>query len=232
MICQMCNKAEATVHLTQVVGGKARKLDLCAACAKKCGVDDPTGFSMIEVLKKLAGIIVSNAEELAGQKEEKPADLTCPVCGYTEADMTKSGRLGCPTCYTVFVEKLESALKTMHRGTRHIGKKPEVIAPQASSALEEKSSKAKGSSSSSRKRSTASGSATPLKAPSKKTKKKSSLLESLPLMQELLESKKELLNQAIEVENYEYAAKIRDEIKELEKKIEKQPSKKQKDDTL
>ena len=47
------------------------------------------------------------------------------------------------------------------------------------------------------------------------------------MLEELYESKKALLKQTIEEENYEYAAKIRDEIKELEKKIE---SKKEKND--
>ena len=35
--------------------------------------------------------------------------------------------LGCPDCYKVFAEGLEGLLKTMHKGTRHIGKVPEAL---------------------------------------------------------------------------------------------------------
>jgi protein arginine kinase activator len=36
-------------------------------------------------------------------------------------------RLGCPECYKVFAEPLEGLVKTMHKGTRHIGKVPEAF---------------------------------------------------------------------------------------------------------
>ena len=48
-------------------------------------------------------------------------ELKCPRCGFTQADFKKSGRLGCPECYQTFAEGLEGLLKTMHKGTRHIG---------------------------------------------------------------------------------------------------------------
>ena len=55
------------------------------------------------------------------------SDLRCPRCGFTQADFKKAGRLGCPDCYTTFSEALESLLKTMHKGTRHVGKVPENL---------------------------------------------------------------------------------------------------------
>jgi protein arginine kinase activator len=53
-----------------------------------------------------------------------PTGLRCPTCGFTHADFKKSGRLGCPDCYNSFAEGLEGVLKTMHKGTRHLGKTP------------------------------------------------------------------------------------------------------------
>ena len=35
-------------------------------------------------------------------------------------------RLGCPDCYDHFEEGVESLLKNMHKGTRHVGKAPAV----------------------------------------------------------------------------------------------------------
>ena len=50
MLCRICKKEEATVHLTQIAGDKMQKVDLCPECAKTKGVNDPTGFSLADLL--------------------------------------------------------------------------------------------------------------------------------------------------------------------------------------
>ena len=120
MLCSICNEAEATVHLTQIVGDKMQKVDLCEACSKKKGVNDPTGFSLADLLLGLGA--AQEVEQASGGP-----DVKCPTCGFTQADFKKSGRLGCPECYEVFAEGLEGLLKTMHKATRHIGKVPQVL---------------------------------------------------------------------------------------------------------
>jgi len=222
MLCQICKKAEATVHLTQVVGGKIRKLDLCAACAEKCGVDDPAGFSMLEILKKFSHAISSDKEE-PQPKKKQTEELVCPECGYTSQDLSKTGKLGCPFCYKTFVENLENALKHMHRGTQHIGKTPKYHPLPESGvkpAVDEPPVKK------TRKRAAAKT------ASSKKKAGAPDVYENPELLEELYESKKALLKQTIEEENYEYAAKIRDEIKELEKKIKAKKVKKDENQDL
>jgi protein arginine kinase activator len=54
--------------------------------------------------------------------ERTPSGIACPVCGFTQADFKKTGRLGCSACYDVFGESLESMLKNMHKGSEHVGK--------------------------------------------------------------------------------------------------------------
>src|SRR5512140_184644 len=107
MLCDACKKNEATVHLTQIVDNKMQTIDLCEACSKAKGVDDPTGFSLASILLGLganqeAGEIVANEE------------LKCPICGFSQADFKKSGRLGCWECYTTFADPLQGLLKSMH----------------------------------------------------------------------------------------------------------------------
>jgi protein arginine kinase activator len=66
----------------------------------------------------------------ASQEIEQAAggvEIKCPRCGFTQADFKKAGRLGCPECYKTFSEALEGLLKTMHKGTRHVGKVPETL---------------------------------------------------------------------------------------------------------
>ncbi|MBI5385291.1 MAG: UvrB/UvrC motif-containing protein [Verrucomicrobia bacterium] len=117
MLCCVCKQKEATVHLTQIAGEKMQKVDLCEDCAKEKGVNDPTGFSLADLLLGLGAS--QEMEEAAGS-----SDLKCPQCGFTQADFKKAGRLGCAHCYDTFSEGLESLLKTMHKGTRHKGKVP------------------------------------------------------------------------------------------------------------
>src|SRR5207245_9738395 len=50
MLCCICKEKEATVHLTQIAGHKMRKVDLCEECARTKGVNDPTGFSLADLL--------------------------------------------------------------------------------------------------------------------------------------------------------------------------------------
>src|SRR6201993_3167509 len=119
MLCCICKEREATVHLTEIKGDKMQKVDLCEECAKSKGVNDPTGFSLADLLLGLGAS--QEIEQAAGG-----SDVKCPRCGFTQADFKKAGRLGCPDCYKTFAEGLEGLLKTMHKGTRHVGKVPQA----------------------------------------------------------------------------------------------------------
>src|SRR3954471_2412708 len=103
MLCDICKKNVATVHLTQMVEGKTKKVDLCESCSKEKGVDDPTGFSLADLLLGLGA-----AQELV--QAASGSDLRCSHCGFTQADFKKAGRLGCAECYTTFADGLESLL--------------------------------------------------------------------------------------------------------------------------
>lgn len=122
MLCDICKQNVATVHLTDMAEGKTMKADLCPACAKQKGVDDPAGYSLAGLLMELGQVAL--AEKPA---EEDGKQLVCTHCGLTQADFKKTGRLGCSCCYEVFNEGLDGLLKTMHKGTRHVGKAPFAV---------------------------------------------------------------------------------------------------------
>ena len=119
MLCMCCKQNPAKVHLTQIVGDKMQKVDLCEECARQKGVNDPAGFSLADLLLGLGA-----AQEIAPPGAE---EVKCPSCGFTQADFKKAGRLGCSQCYHTFAEGLESLLKSMHKGTRHVGKVPQAL---------------------------------------------------------------------------------------------------------
>jgi protein arginine kinase activator len=116
MLCDVCKCNDATVFLTQILEGKMQKVNLCDACSKEKGVQDPTGFALADLL-----LGIGAAEEI----EKGAPTQKCLVCGYTQADFKKTGRLGCSTCYTTFAEGLNILLKAMHKGTEHVGKLPQ-----------------------------------------------------------------------------------------------------------
>lgn len=120
MLCCICKEREATVHYTKIDGDKVQKVDLCEECSKTKGVNDPVGFELADLLLGLGAS--KEIEQSAGGVEIK-----CPRCGFTQADFKKAGRLGCPDCYKTFAEGLEGLLKTMHKGTRHVGKVPDAL---------------------------------------------------------------------------------------------------------
>jgi protein arginine kinase activator len=120
MLCMICKEKEAKFHFTQIAGDKVQKVDLCDDCAKSKGFTDPASFSMADML---LGLGASKEIEQTNGGEE----LKCPACGFTQADFKKSGRLGCSECYTTFAEPLGSLLKSMHKGTRHVGKVPQAL---------------------------------------------------------------------------------------------------------
>jgi len=120
MQCSICKEKLATVHVTQIVGDKMQKLDLCEDCAKNKGLNDPMGFSLAD---QLLGLGASQEIDQAGGGVE----VKCPRCGFSQADFKKTGRLGCPQCYTTFAEGLGGLLKTMHKSTHHVGKAPESL---------------------------------------------------------------------------------------------------------
>lgn len=115
MNCDVCKQKPATVFLTQIVDGKMQKVNLCEGCSKEKGVTDPTGFALADLL---LGIGASQ------EMEKSSAGVRCPVCGFSQADFKKTGRLGCSNCYDIFGEGLEPMLKNMHKGTEHKGKVP------------------------------------------------------------------------------------------------------------
>ena len=160
MLCSICKEKPATVHLTQITGDKMQKVDLCEDCAKTKGINDPSGFALADVLLGLG------ASQELDQTAPGGVELKCPRCGFSQADFKKSGRLGCPECYKTFAGGLEGLLKSMHKGTHHMGKAPEAL---------------------------------------RATRDQADRLKTL----------QKKLNKAVEDENFEQAARLRDEINQM-----------------
>jgi hypothetical protein len=85
-------------------------------------VTEETGFGLAEAFLTPSQRVDSDTME-----------VVCNACGFTASQLKKIGRMGCPECYSAFSEGLDGLLRNMHKGTRHIGKRPNrnpAAAPQ------------------------------------------------------------------------------------------------------
>jgi protein arginine kinase activator len=167
MKCNNCNKP-ATVHLTELKGGKKIEKHLCASCAA-----ESEGFPVVKppINEMLTNFVLAHS---GMQKDVSPA---CEQCQITWADFRQSGLLGCAHDYQVFERDLSPLLQRAHEGaTHHVGKVPV--------------------------RASAGTPADPPKPSRKKTVDIARLRKDLAV--------------AVAKEDYEMAARLRDQIKEAE----------------
>ncbi|MBE6395029.1 MAG: hypothetical protein E7044_13415 [Lentisphaerae bacterium] len=146
MLCDNCQKNEATIHIKRVVEGKVRAIHLCAECAKEQeeqGAVGALGFNLAEVLFNIAGlrdIVPPEPETEEETVEDSGSDTTfcCPDCGWTMEKLRQSnGKLGCSECYRSFAVVIHDAFSRMQRGKIHMGKKPGDARPfQTRAALQ------------------------------------------------------------------------------------------------
>lgn len=124
MNCELCSEREATVHLTQVIDGKVRKMHLCEQCAAKSGIDVNGPLSITDILLGM-GVPKQTAEAAAGLDADSAGpERTCPRCHMRRTDFKKGGRFGCAECYAAFADELPPLLRAMHRSDHHVGKAP------------------------------------------------------------------------------------------------------------
>lgn len=133
MLCQFCKKREATIIITQVVGGEKTEFHLCKDCAAIFG-DKLSIFSFPQFSfdNLLSGLL--KAIDIYGKEEgiTPTREIKCNNCGLTYNDFTQSGKLGCSMCYHDFREQLTPLLRRLHGNSEHVGKIPR----QAKSKLE------------------------------------------------------------------------------------------------
>ena len=62
MICDLCKKKKANVHLTEIINDEVTELHLCEDCAKKKSAEMNQSFSIADLL---SGLVDFPIEEVA-----------------------------------------------------------------------------------------------------------------------------------------------------------------------
>lgn len=133
-ICQICKKAPATIHLTDIHNNVKKEVHICEACAAEKGFNLQGAAN----LPQLLGLAAKKPAALAPQTPVPPRpkavdkDLICLHCGLTWSQFGERGRLGCPHDYQTFDAKLRPLIANQiahvdkDAESFHVGKRPGV----------------------------------------------------------------------------------------------------------
>lgn len=198
MLCSICHKNEAVICYTEIINGIKKEQYLCPECAAKYTAFDGDGAGLTPG-SLLAGLLTSVLGQTGIAKEDdaKKTNLVCHKCGMTYNEFLKYGKFGCPECVHTFGFLLDDYLKKIQGSCEHCGKKYEgretVAIPDISFVTELPGKEEK------------SGPA-PLPLPAARVQEGDS--------HEIADLKGRLAK-AIKDEEYEEAARLRDEIRRL-----------------
>lgn len=125
MLCQKCKKNEANVKYTEIINGEKKEMMLCEECSYELGLDN-INFSMPIDLSSFFGGILEDEEYNSSEFMplfEKVKELKCDKCNMTYDEFISQGKFGCPDCYNVFSNKIDSLLKRIHGSSEYRGRK-------------------------------------------------------------------------------------------------------------
>ena len=119
MLCQHCQKNEATTHVKTMINGEYAEYRLCSECARELGY---------------SGMFPDFASDFGGMLSSffgaalpaRSGATRCSGCGSTMNDIKKLGKVGCADCYDLFLSELMPTIRSIHGNTEHIGKRPVI----------------------------------------------------------------------------------------------------------
>lgn len=126
MICENCKKNKASIFYEENINGKVTSYSLCNECASKLKKGgDISDLFALPYLSSFGGGLLNG---LFAEKEDGlTSEVICPLCNSRFKDIQKSGKAGCPQCYTIFGDKLKSAIYSIHGNAKHTGKSPKKL---------------------------------------------------------------------------------------------------------
>lgn len=174
MLCENCKKNEASAYIKTNVNGEVHEYHLCPECAAKMQNDGAFGsmFNFDGMFNPMSGfdLVSSLLSSPFGAFSTMPSigsGKRCSCCGSDFSSIAKTGKAGCPNCYTEFRAKLAPTIRKLHGNTVHCGKHSKATVEQSNEIQ--------------------------------------------------IEDLKKRLAEAVNNENYELAAELRDKIKSMEK---------------
>lgn len=124
MLCENCHQNEASIHYTEIINGVKREHYLCMECARKLNFSGLGDMSDTEF--PFVRLLTGLLSAGGGGKELEDSPMMhvcCPGCGMSFDEFTMVGKFGCAECYGVFAPLIEDNMKRIHGDSVHRGKK-------------------------------------------------------------------------------------------------------------
>ena len=124
MLCENCHQNEASIHYTEIINGVKREHYLCMECARKLNFSGLGDMPDTEF--PFVRLLTGLLSAGGGGKELEDSPMMhvcCPGCGMSFDEFTMVGKFGCAECYGVFAPLIEDNMKRIHGDSVHRGKK-------------------------------------------------------------------------------------------------------------
>ena len=102
-ICDECGNPAANIHLTKIENNEVSAVHLCEECAREKGISIVVDPSKLGIPGMVAAPLPTGSAPSA-----PPPPLRCASCGTTETELDARGLLGCPSCYSVFRDRIDA----------------------------------------------------------------------------------------------------------------------------
>ena len=125
MLCEKCNKNIANVYLKNNINGNVTESHLCSSCASELygqNYNPLAGLFKNDFESDILNMF--NLNKFSPSLSMVSGRNTCPVCGLSFSDITKTGKVGCGECYAAFKNMLEPNILRIHGTAKHTGKIP------------------------------------------------------------------------------------------------------------
>jgi len=128
--CERCGQAPGAITYTEYGEDGARKLRICAACARELGFDvepaaeSPATAGAPEIAKVVGILGIEAVLGAAGSRPEPDDPRECPGCGMTGNELRQESLFGCPACYDAFRDSLDPLFRRIHGAVMHRGRVP------------------------------------------------------------------------------------------------------------
>lgn len=198
MLCENCHQNEASIHYTEIINGVRTEHHICMECARKLKLTGwQDGADGEFPFVRLLTGLLSAGGNGKNLEDSPMMHVCCPGCGMSFDEFTTVGKFGCAECYGVFGPLIEDNMKRIHGDSKHRGKKYKKYIEHTDD--------------------NESGNDNTLPVMEYENKKENTDISEL----------NKRLQEAVEIENFEEAARLRDVIKQLKADGIKDADKKQ-----
>jgi len=122
MICDLCKRNNAVIHIEKQAGDNRSQMRICCDCAGLDGMS-PENLSSESINKLISDLTIG------GVADKDKAQKVCSQCSCTLEDLQRTDKVGCSACYDSLLSTLLMPKWQKPPHYKHIGKTPYSLKP-------------------------------------------------------------------------------------------------------